>query len=108
MSTSIMKPLRLLPVALLVYSALAHADCRTFQDGSTYCTGPQGYQATGRSYTGGLTETWDNRGNTATVRQDGMGNSYIEAPNGVAPSVTVSPVPERKMYPDVYPRIYPK
>ena len=108
MNTRIMKPLHLLPVALLVCSAVAQADCRTFQDGSTYCTGPQGYQATGRSYTGGLTETWDNRGNTATIRQDGMGNSYITAPSGVAPSVTVSPVPEHKMYPDIYTRIYTK
>src|SRR5688572_21761045 len=105
-----MKPFRstLLFLSLLSVSSAALADCRTFLDGSTYCSGPQGYQASGREYTGGVSEYRDNRGNTATVRQDGFGGAHVYAPTGVVPQVVPVQPYEHQMYPKIYPKIYPE
>jgi hypothetical protein len=68
------------------------ADCTTYTGGLTECSGPGAYRSSQRDYTGGLSESWDNRGNTATIRRDEIGNSYITAPTGVAPSVAPNPI----------------
>ncbi len=99
-----MKLLYHLTLALLLIHGVAYADCTTYTGGLTECNGPRGYQSTQRDYTGGVSESYDNRGNTATIRRDGFGHSYVTAPTGVAPSVTVTPVPEHHMYPNVYPK----
>lgn len=72
--------------------------------GLTECNGPGGYQSIQRDYTGDVSESYDNRGNTATIRRDGLGHSYVNVPTGVAPSVTVTPLREHQMYPSIYPK----
>jgi hypothetical protein len=100
-----MKPLGWLKVALsLSISGLSYADCTTYTGGLTECSGPVGYRSTQRDYSNGVSESYDNRGNTATIRSDGFGHSYITAPTGVAPSVNVTPAPNHHMYPNVYPK----
>lgn len=84
------------------------ADCQTYTGGYTECTGPQGYQSSSRSYTGGVQEYQDNRGNSATVRHDGMGGVSVIAPTGVVPSVVPSQPYQHQMYPSMYPSIYPR
>lgn len=77
----------------------AWADCQTYTGGYTECTGPQGYQSSSRSYTGGVQEYQDNRGNSATVRHDPFGGSSVYAPTGVVPQVLPGKPYEHSMYP---------
>ena len=73
--------------ALLLSSSLAYADCITYQGGLTECSGPRGYQSSQREYQGSMAESWDNRGNRATIHRHTGGSSLVTAPTGVAPSV---------------------
>lgn len=99
-----MKPLYPLTLAFLLTNSVAQADCTTYMGGLTECNGPGGYQSIQRDYTGDVSESYDNRGNTATIRRDGLGHSYVNVPTGVAPSVTVTPLREHQMYPSIYPK----
>jgi|SRR5687768_7487081 len=107
-----MRPTRVLPfvsLLLLISTSALAVDCQTFLDGSTYCTGPQGYQAAGQSYTGGYSEYRDNRGNTAQVQHDPYGGVSAYAPTGVVPQVVPSKPYENHVYPqNIHPRVYPK
>lgn len=89
---------------LLLTTSIAQANCQTYTGGYTECTGPQGYQSSSRSYTGGVEEYQDNRGNSATVRHDPFGGSSVYAPTRVVPQVVPGTPYERSMYPNVYPR----
>jgi hypothetical protein len=102
---TIMKPLLWLIVALLLStSGVGYADCTTYTGGLTECSGPGGYRSTQRDYSNGVSDSYDNRGNTATIRRDGLGHSYITAPTGAVPNVTLTPAPNHHMYPNVYPK----
>ena len=81
-----MKPLAL--TLLLLSSSLAYADCITYQGGLTECTRPQGYQSSQREYQGDMADSWDSRGNRATIHGHTGGYSSVTAPTGVAPSVS--------------------
>ena len=80
------------PLIVAVVPTVVHADCRTYLDGLTECSGPRGYQSTQRDYIGGVSESWDNRGNRATIRHHTGGETTVVAPTGVAPSVSPAPL----------------
>jgi hypothetical protein len=84
-----MKPLAL--TLLLTVSSLAYADCITYQGGLTECSGPRGYQSSQREYQGGLAESYENRGNRATIHRHTGVYTTVVAPTGIAPSVSSAP-----------------